>query len=136
MPKIIQNKHVLIETVAAELAATFYEVGRGQGLKSKWPNARAYARANLEKFIPKATDILISMLGPNSNVSAEMREEIYDALMERHNDPELLKVMPNIDVKRLIELAEMAERKKTPLEIKTKDNVLLNKTKPFRAQRH
>jgi hypothetical protein len=82
------SKHVIIEKTALELAATWYEIGRGQGMTSKWPNARAYARANLEQFIPKALEILTDMLGRN-DLSQHMRDEIYDAIMERNNEPTL-----------------------------------------------
>lgn len=133
--KIIQPKHVLIETIARELAAVFYEVGRGQGLTSKYKNAKAYAHANLEKFIPKAIEHCIRMLGQN-NLPQEAKEEIYEALMERHNDPELQTVMPNIDVVKLIEAAGIKE-KETVITINTPkaepQTVLHN---PFKANRH
>jgi hypothetical protein len=78
----------LIEKVAAELAGTWYEVGRGQGMTSKYKSARAYARANIEKFVPKAVEILIDMLG-KPDTPEIMKAEIYEALMERINDPDL-----------------------------------------------
>jgi len=112
MKKIIQPKHILIEQIAGELAATWYEVGRSQGLTSKHKNARTYAKANLEKFIPKAVELCLKMLEPNSNATEEMKREIYEALMERHNDEELNQHLPNFDVKRAIELAEEMEKKK------------------------
>lgn len=110
--KIITPASILIEKTAAELACVFYEVGRGQGLHSKHKNARAYARANLNKFIPKATEYLIDMLSPTSGASVEMKDMITEALLERSNDPELCEVFPNIDVKKVIEQIEIAEKKK------------------------
>lgn len=110
--KIITPKQTIIEQTAASLAATFYEVGRGQGLTSKYKSARAYARANLNKFIPKATDLLMDMLKPTSNCTEEMRNMIYEAFMERVNDPGLCEIMPNIDVKKVIKQIEIAEKKK------------------------
>lgn len=88
-------KHTVIEKTAAELAATWYEIGRGQGMISKWKSPKSYARANFEKFIPKAVELLLSMLG-RSDIQELMKQEIYDALMERHNDPTLTSIMPNI----------------------------------------
>lgn len=119
MKKIITPTSTLIETIAGQLAATWYEIGRGQGLTSKWPNARAYASANFEKFIPNAVECCLEMLKPTSNATPEMREEIYEALMERHNDPELNIVMPNIDVNKVIEALKVMERNKGPVVIDT-----------------
>lgn len=86
--KLTTPKHVVIERTALELAATFYEIGRGQGGKSKYKNAKEYAKANLEAFIPKAVEILTDMLAMN-HVSQHMKDEISDALIERANDPDL-----------------------------------------------
>lgn len=112
MKKIITPRNTLIEKTAGELAAAWYEIGRSQGLTSKHKNARKYAKANLEKFIPKAVELLLQMLEPHSNATEEMKAEIYEALMERHNDPELCAVLPNVDVKRALELAEQMEKQK------------------------
>ena len=126
MKKIITPISTIIETVAGQLAATFYEVGRGQGLTSKHKSARAYAKANFEKFIPKAVEYCIEMLKPTSNVTEEARMEIYKALMERHNDPELCSTMPNIDVKKLIALIDMHEKQKI-ITINTEKKTVLHK---------
>lgn len=112
MKKIVTPTHTLIEKTALELAATWYEIGRSQGLTSKHKNARKYAKANLEKFIPNAIEILLQMLVPNSNATEAMKAEIYEALMERHNDPELCAVLPNIDVKKALELSDQMEKRK------------------------
>ena len=85
---LFKPKHNLIEKVAGQLAATWYEIGRGQGMTSKYKNARLYARANIEKFIPKALEHLIDMLG-NPSTPEIMKKEIYDAIMERKNDPDV-----------------------------------------------
>lgn len=82
-------KYTIIEKTAGELAAAFYEGARGSGLKSKYKNARSWAKANFVKFIPKAVEILTGMLDSHSNISDHMREEIYEAIMERANDPAL-----------------------------------------------
>lgn len=92
---VTSPKSAVIEKTALELACTWYEIGRGQGLTSKWRDPRSYARANFEKFIPKALEILISMLG-RSDIHDLMKTEIYEALLERHNDPTLCDAMPNI----------------------------------------
>ena len=140
MNKIATTKHVLIETIAGQLAATWYEIGKAQGLTSKYPDARSYARAYLHKFIPKAVEYCLEMLKSTSNATREMKEEIYDALQERHNDPELLRYRPNIDVNKVIEMVAEMERKKGPVIINTGEldqdepkTVLHN---PFKATRH
>lgn len=96
-------KHFLLFEVAGELAATFYEVGRSQGLTSKYPNARLYAKNNLEKFVPKAIEYFITMLN-NPTFPDIAKKEIYDALMEAHNDPVLKtnQELPDIDVKKIL----------------------------------
>ncbi len=104
----------LIEHVAAELAATFYEVGRSQGLKSRHKNARNYALNNLEKFVPHAVKHLLEMLNSPST-SAEMKEEIYESLMERMNDPMAQSLadasanhaLPDIDIAKVIPVKEL-----------------------------
>lgn len=128
MKKIITPRNTMIEHVALQLAAKWYEVGRGQGLKSKYKTAQGFAKANLERFIPNAVEILLKMLEPTSTATPEMREEIYEALLERHNNPELQSVLPNIDVNKVIELAGFREQSKI-IEIMSgkslnKDNVL------------
>lgn len=89
MNKILQApKSVIIEKTALELAATWYEIGRGQGMTSRYKNAREYAKNNFKTFIPKAVEILTEMLG-KPNVSEHEKQEIYIALLERVNDPDL-----------------------------------------------
>lgn len=86
--KIVTPQSILIEQTALAIAAEYYEIGRSQGLKSKHKNARAYARANVEKFIPLAVENLLKMLSL-PHVPQEQKDLIYDAIMERTNDPEL-----------------------------------------------
>lgn len=78
----------LIEKTAGELAGVWYEIGRGQGMTSKWKTPKTYARANLEQFIPVAIKHLLEILG-NPSTPDLMKQEIYDALIERANDPDL-----------------------------------------------
>ena len=123
-------RHVIIEQIAVNIAATWYEIGCGQGMTSKHKSAKAYAKANLEKFLPKAIDTAIEMLGPNSTLPPSAKELIYEALMERHDDPTLNKYMPNVDLKRAYELADEIKRKNTrPIDI-----VLDNAIKSFKPK--
>lgn len=105
--KILQPRDTIIEKVAGELAATFYEIGRSQGLTSKYKTARLYARANLEKFIPKAVETLIDCLN-SPNLNKEAKDTIYNAIIDRVNDPTNITsadILPDIDVKKLINLS-------------------------------
>lgn len=112
MKKIVAPSSVLIETTALELATIFYEAGRSSGLKSKHKNARLFAKHNLEKFIPKAVDLLLEILSRDTTPE-DQKKIIFEALMERHNDPELNEVLPNLDVKKLIEINKAMQRDKT-----------------------
>ena len=89
-------RYTIIEKVAGEFAGTWYEIGRGQGMTSKFRSAKHYARHNFERFIPKAVEVLTGMLN-RQDLPDLMKQEIYDALMERANDPTLqhLNVQPN-----------------------------------------
>lgn len=81
-------KYTVIEKTAFELAATWYEIGRGQGMTSKFKNHREYARNNFKTFIPKAIELLTDMLG-RTDISSVIKDEIHGALLERVNDPDL-----------------------------------------------
>ena len=97
-PKIISPQSLLIEKTALELACCFYEAGRSSGLTSKHKGPRAFAKANVEKFIPKAVDLLMDIMA-NPATPKEQKDLIYDSFMERTNDVDLsnigLKVMEN-----------------------------------------
>lgn len=86
--KIIQPHSLLIEKTAGEMAAVFWEAGRSSGMHSKHKNARSFARANLEKFIPKAVELLIEIMS-RPNTPPSQKEQIYLAIMERTNDEQL-----------------------------------------------
>lgn len=86
--KLITPQSLVIEKTALEIAAVFYEACRSAGMKSKHKDARKFARANVEKFIPKAVELLMDMLGKDSTPQ-EQKDMIYEAIMERANDPEL-----------------------------------------------
>lgn len=97
----------LIEKIAIEFACVWYEAGRSSGLTSKWKTTRAYARNNFERFVPKAVDILLDMLN-NPHLNDLMKQEIFEALMERHNDPTLKteNQLPKVDMKKLMSIIE------------------------------
>ena len=86
--QVVAPHSVLIEKTALDLATTYYEVGRSQGLHSKHKDARKFAKANVEKYIPMAVKLLMDMLG-NPATPNDQKDMIYDALMERSNDPDL-----------------------------------------------
>lgn len=95
--KIVTPANPLIYKVAAEMAGVFFDAGRSSGLQSKHKTPEAFARANIEKFLPKAVQTLIEMLKPTSNCTEHMREEIYSALMDPVNDPNLMQTKPQTD---------------------------------------
>lgn len=127
-----EPKSSLIEKTAASLATEFYEIGRQQGLTSKHKTHQAYARANLEKFIPKAIEHLIVMLG-NPDFSPMLKEEIYDALMDRHNNPEFndgVTNIPDLDAAKLSDLLSLYEKQRIVINTNTgPKTVLHNQTK-------
>jgi hypothetical protein len=86
--KLVTPQSLLIEKTALELAAVFYEAGRSSGLKSKHKDARSFAKANVEKFIPKAVDLLMDMIGSGA-IPEDQKDLIYEAFMERTNDKDL-----------------------------------------------
>jgi len=89
--QLIKPESILIEQTALDLAAVYYEAGRSSGLTSKHPDARAFARANVTKFIPKAVELLMTILA-NPATPKEQKDAIYDAFLERANDEELSNV--------------------------------------------
>lgn len=95
--KIVTPANKLIYKVATEMAGVFYDAGRSSGLHSKHKTAESFARANIEKFLPKAVQTLIQMLKPTSNCTEHMRSEIYTALMDPVNDPQLMQTKPQTD---------------------------------------
>ena len=100
-------KHDLIELTAARFAGEFYNIGRSQGMTSKYKSDVAYAKAMFEKFIPAAVEHLTTLLGMPT-INDHMKNEIYEALMERVNDPELqalhkIETLPDIDIKKLLD---------------------------------
>jgi hypothetical protein len=86
--KLVTPQSLLIEKTALELAAVFYEAGRSSGLTSKHKDAKAFAKANVERFIPKAVDLLMDMIGSGA-IPEDQKQLIYEAFMERTNDKDL-----------------------------------------------
>ena len=136
MSKIIKPLNPLIFKVAGELACVWYEIGRGQGLTSKWKTPKQYANANIEKFVPKAIEHLLDILS-NPSFPALAKAEIYDALIDPINDTDLMsgqEQLAAINAKKLDNIVKEHERynkeKIGNVTTTVKDNVLLNKTKP------
>lgn len=129
MSKIIKPEDTLIEKTALAYAAEFYEIGREQGLKSKHKNARAYAKANFERFIPAVVDNFLTILN-NPTFDADAKAMIWNALQKRHNDPNLKtgNELPKIDVEKLIKLVDAGKVDHSPENLKVIE--LMNKPKP------
>lgn len=100
MIKIVTPEINIIEKTAGSMAATFFEAARSSGmekiklqgriinLKKYKNNPRAFARDCLEAFIPAAVHALTEILSKDST-PPDQKEIIYQALMERVNDPQL-----------------------------------------------
>jgi hypothetical protein len=98
--KIKDPSDVIIEKTAGEFAATFFEAARSSGmgiitlqgqkidLRKYKNNPRDFARRHLEKFIPAAVHALTELLARDST-PADQKEIIYQALLERVNDPDI-----------------------------------------------
>jgi len=97
--KIVDPATFIIEKTAGEYAGVFYDAARSAGMKKiklqgevidllKYKRTRDFARSHFEKFIPAAVNGLIDVMS-KPNCSAENKEIIYQALMERVNDQQL-----------------------------------------------
>lgn len=97
--KIKDPSDVIIEKTAGEMAGVFYDAARSSGLKViqlqgqkinllKYKSPRDFARRHIEKFIPAAVHALTEILS-RPNTPSDQKEIIYNALMERVNDPDL-----------------------------------------------
>jgi len=84
-------KSTVIEKTALEFACVWYESCLSSGLlpSKKQKTQKAWARANFQKFIPHAIEHLTTMLGRN-DIPNLMKQEIYDAILERTNDEEMV----------------------------------------------
>jgi hypothetical protein len=97
--KIKDPSDVIIEKTAGEMAGVFYDAARSSGMKViklqdqvinllRYKSARDFARRHLEKFIPAAVHALTDILS-RPETPANQKEVIYQALMERVNDPDI-----------------------------------------------
>lgn len=98
--KIITPESTIIEKTAAEFAGCFFDACRSSGmdkiklqgrvinLKKYKNNPRAFARDCLEGFIPAAVHALTEIMSRDTT-PPDQKEIIYQALMERVNDPQL-----------------------------------------------
>lgn len=106
MKKVTKPHEILFEHIAGQFAAIFYETGRSQGMTSVHKTAKAYAAANLEKFLPRAIDHCMTLLD-RADIPLEAKELIYDALTERVNDKSNvtstdIKGLPDIDIMKVL----------------------------------
>lgn len=105
--------HTLFENIALEFAAIWWETGRSQGMSSKYKDARSFARANFEKFIVEAVKHCITLLG-RQDIPDLAKAEIYEALSERQNDPDVNAMLgyglPDLDVKKILDMLPKQER--------------------------
>lgn len=90
---------VIIEKTAGEFAGVWYDAARSSGMTivklqgdtidlRKYKTPRNFARRHIEKFIPAAVYTLNEILS-RENTPPEQKEIIYQALMERVNDPDI-----------------------------------------------
>lgn len=100
-------KHTIFEHIACEFAAIFWETGKSQGMTSKFKDARSFARAHFEKFIPEAIKHCVTLLG-RQDIPDLAKAEIYSALHERNNDPDINKTLgfglPDLDMKKVMDM--------------------------------
>jgi len=114
--KIKDPSDVIVEKTAGEMAGVFYDAARSSGLTViklqndninllRYKSPREFARRHLEKFIPAAVHALNEIMC-RETTPPEQREVIYNAIMERVND---------IDLMDLGRAAMLPEYEKSPL---------------------
>lgn len=98
--KLKDPSDVIIEKTAGAFASTFFEAARSSGMKvimlqgrkinlMKYKeNPRNFARVHLEAFIPAAVHSLIEIMS-REGTPENQRQIIYQALLERVNDPDI-----------------------------------------------
>jgi len=97
--KLKDPSDVIVEKTAGEMAGVFYDAARSSGmtviqLQGKkinllnYKSPRGFARRHLEKFIPAAAHALIEIMSRDTT-PPEQKDVIYNAIMERVNDPDL-----------------------------------------------
>jgi len=105
--QLVRLEDDLLERTALEFAAVYYEAGRSTGLKSKFKDAKSFAKHNFERFIPKVIEHFLDILA-NPTFDEDAKRMIWEAIQKRHNDPNLQQTtqLPDIDVKKLISLVD------------------------------
>lgn len=94
--KLVKPMNPLIWNTAAEMAATWFDAALSSGLpRGKYVGRgdkpiRMFVKDHIEKFVPLTISYFIEMLKPTSNVTDHMRDEIYHALIDPLNDPDLM----------------------------------------------
>lgn len=105
-PLTDKPRSMVIERTAAQMACVFYEAGMNMGATSKYKNAKQFARANLERFIPKAIEHLLEILN-RPDINTHMKDEIYTAIMERVHDGQTNVMvdnkLPDIDITKYLD---------------------------------
>ncbi len=123
--KIVIPANPLIYRTALSYAAVFYEAGRSSGLTSQYKTPEAFAKRYIERFIPMVIKNFMELLKPHSGITEHMRAEIYDALMDPVNDPNLMKAKVNTDLNfELLEEQRKFNKLKILNPIETKKTVL------------
>lgn len=90
---------VIIEKTAGEMAGVFYDAARSSGMTViklqgqainllRFKSPRDFARRHIEKFIPAAVHALTDIMS-RPETPVEQKEIIYQAILERVNDPDL-----------------------------------------------
>ena len=78
-------KFNIIEKTAIELAIAVYDQYRRDGnVDPRYKNEKIYAQKNLEKYIPKAVELLTDMLA-REDLNDILKDQICEALLERAN---------------------------------------------------
>lgn len=97
--KLKDPSDVIIEKTAGEMAGVWYDAARSSGMTivklqgdvidlRRFKSTRDFARRHLEKFIPAAVHALTDIMS-RDNTPVDQKEIIYQALLERVNDPDI-----------------------------------------------
>jgi hypothetical protein len=123
--KLVVPVNMLIYRTALSYAAVFYEAGRSTGLTSQYKTPEAFAKRYIERFIPMVIKNFMELLKPHSGITEHMRAEIYEALIDPVNDPNLMKAKVNTDLNfELLEEQRKFNKLKILNPIETKKTVL------------
>ena len=110
-----QPRYTLFEKVAGELAGTFFEDCRSQGMTSEFKSAKAFARAKFLTFLPKAIELCLGML-ERPDIHDEMKQTILAAYLERANEPYLDAIDPHtMNMKALEKMLPKGDKRDLPV---------------------